>query len=55
MASALDRDSEGSLVLGTGAELAPRFDLATFGEVTSDVAEILVIDFADVVGAEGAN
>jgi hypothetical protein len=55
VASALDRNRERALMFGTGAQLAPRLDLAAFRQVTANVAEILVVDLTDVVGAEGAN
>jgi hypothetical protein len=42
-------------MFGTGAQLAPRLDLAAFRQVAANVAEILIVDLADVVSAKGAD
>jgi hypothetical protein len=51
----LDRDGQRTLVPGAGAELAPRLDLASLGDVTAQARGILVIDLADLVDAESAD
>ena len=40
---------------GTGAEFAPRLDLAALGDVAAQAWDVLVIDLADVVDAETAD
>lgn len=55
MAGTLDRDRQRTLVLRAGALLAASLDLAPVGHVAPDTSDVLVIDFADVVHAEGAN
>lgn len=55
MSRSLDRDRQRTLVLGAGAELAPRLDLASLGDVSPQARGILVIDFPDVVDAESAD
>ncbi len=55
MTRALDGDRQRALVAGAGAKLAARLDLATLGEVAAHARDVLVIDLADVVGAERAN
>src|SRR5215218_1945422 len=55
MARALDGDGQRSLVPGTGAELASRFDLAPLRQMAAEVPEVLVVHHVDVVGAKRAN
>jgi hypothetical protein len=52
---ALDGDRERTLVLGTRAEFSPGLDLAALRQMATKVAEVLVVDFADVVRAERAD
>jgi hypothetical protein len=51
----LDRDCQRPLVPGARAELAPRLDLASFGDVTAQARGILVINLPDFVDAESAD
>src|SRR5437763_7868887 len=46
---------EPALVLGTGAGLAARLDLAALGEEAAQARRILVVDALDVVNAEAAD
>ncbi len=55
MAGTLDGDRQRALVLGAGTGLAPRLDLAALGNVAADPGDVLVVDIADVVRAEGAD
>src|SRR5690606_5924239 len=41
VAGTLDGDGEGALVLGAGAHLAARLDLAAFADVTPEPGEVL--------------
>jgi hypothetical protein len=51
----LDRDCQRTLVPGARAELAPRLDLASLGDVASEARGVLVIDLSDLVDAESAD
>ena len=42
-------------MLGAGAELAPRLDLASLGNVAAQARGVLVVDLADLVDAEAAD
>ena len=55
MAGALDCDGQRPLMLRAGALLAASLDLAPIGHVPPNASDVLVVDFADVVHAEGAN
>jgi hypothetical protein len=51
----LDRDCQRTLVSSTRAELAPRLDLASLGDVAAEARGVLVIDLPDLVDAESAD
>lgn len=55
VARALDRDRQRPLVPGAGPELPPRLDLAPFADVATQAGDVLVVNVADVVDAEGAD
>lgn len=55
MAGTLDRDGQRTLMLRAGALLAASLDLTPVGHVAPNASDVLVIDFADVVHAEGAH
>jgi hypothetical protein len=55
MSSALDGDSEPTLVPGTRTGLAARLDLAAIGDVAAELAGVLVVNAVDLVDAEGAD
>jgi hypothetical protein len=42
-------------MLGAGAHLAARLDLATFADMTAETSEVLVIHMLDVIDSEGGN
>jgi hypothetical protein len=52
VAGTLDGDGEGALVLGAGAHLAARLDLAAFADVTPEPGQVLVVNVLDVVHGE---
>jgi hypothetical protein len=55
LAGALERDVQQALVGGAGACLATRLDLAALRQVTTQSAQVLVVNFVDLVDAELAN
>jgi len=55
MARALDRSGQRALVFGTGAGLAARLNLATLGNVTAEMREVLIVDLFDAIHTKGAN
>ena len=55
MSGSLDGKCQGSLVLCTGPSLAPSLDLAVLGHVVAQQVDILVVDCAYLVHAEGAD
>ncbi len=55
MACSFDGDRQRPLVLGAGALLSPGLDLASLRDVAAQAGQILVVDLANVVEAEGAD
>lgn len=55
MPCSLDCGGQRALVPGAGAELAARFDLASFGDVAAQARRVLVVDFPDLVDTEPAD
>ena len=55
MASAFDRLSQFPLVLGAGASLVARPDLAFFGDESSQQVNLLIVNAHGVVGAKKAH
>ena len=55
MARSLDCDCQRTLVPGARAELAPRLDLASLGDVAAQARRVLVVDLADLVDTEPAD
>ena len=51
----LQGDGEAALVLGAGARLAARLDLPAVRQIATELRNVLVVDLADVVDAEGAD
>src|SRR5690606_35828410 len=51
----LDRHRQRAPVLGAGPRLAPGLDLAAFGDVAPQAADILVVHLADTIHAEAAH
>src|SRR5215207_2865202 len=55
VAGALEGGAQGALVLGAGARLAARLDLAAVGDVAAQAGRFLVVDQGDLVHAELAD
>jgi len=54
VARPLDRISERTLVFGTGAGLAPRFDAGTIGYEPAEEVDVLVVHYLDLVSTHNA-
>jgi hypothetical protein len=52
VAGPLDCDGQRSLVLGAGAHLAARLDLAAFTDVSAQAGKVLVVNVLNVVDSE---
>ena len=51
----LQGNGEKALVLGAGARLATRLDFSPVRQVTTELRNVLIVDLAHVVDAEGAD
>jgi hypothetical protein len=51
----LQRHGQPTLVLGAGASLAARLDFSALRDVAAQAPNILVVNFSNVIDAEGAD
>jgi len=51
----LQRYGQSALVLGASARLAARLDLGALRDVAAQAPNILIVNFTDVIDAEGAD